>query len=50
MGKSHPVLNICIGAEDVLNQISEIRSEAETRIKSALRDKHYREVQIMLNI
>lgn len=32
------------GAEDLLNQISEIRSEAEQRIKYALLDKHNREV------
>ena len=35
------------GAEQMLGQISDIRSEAESRIKQALREKHYREKEDM---
>ena len=35
------------GAEQMLEQISDIRSEAESRIKQALREKHYREREDM---
>jgi hypothetical protein len=35
------------GAEQMLGQISDIRSEAESRIKQALKEKHYREREDM---
>ena len=38
------------GAEQMLEQITDIRSEAESRIRLALREKHRREVNAILSV
>lgn len=37
-----------VGAEEMLGQISDIRFEAEARIKQALRAKHLQEVRLVI--